>query len=126
MCNRDILVSDQDPGLFVSDIQDTPTKNHFYFLLFEGTFILFYKDKKVIKESQNRKKSKFFLLALLDWRVRIRTNNDGSGSGRSKIIRILKSEINKYRNLYHRERILETSTLSCNEEEEEITKPPTR
>jgi hypothetical protein len=28
--------------------------------------------------------------------------------------------------LYHRERILETSTLSCNEEEEEITKPPTR
>jgi hypothetical protein len=28
--------------------------------------------------------------------------------------------------LYHRERILKTSTLSCNEEEEEITKPPTR
>ncbi len=28
--------------------------------------------------------------------------------------------------LYHRERILRTSTLSCNEEEEEITKPPTR
>jgi hypothetical protein len=27
--------------------------------------------------------------------------------------------------LYHRERILETSTLSCNEEEEGITKPPT-
>ncbi len=30
------------------------------------------------------------------------------------------------KHLYHRERILETSTLSCNEEEEEITKPPTR
>jgi hypothetical protein len=29
-------------------------------------------------------------------------------------------------NLYHRERILETSTLSCNEEKEEITKPPKR
>ncbi len=29
-------------------------------------------------------------------------------------------------NLYHRERILETSTLSCNEEEEDITKPPKR
>ncbi len=29
-------------------------------------------------------------------------------------------------NVYHRERILETSTLSCNEEEEEITKPPKR
>jgi hypothetical protein len=28
--------------------------------------------------------------------------------------------------LYHRERILETSTLSCNKEEEEITKPPKR
>ncbi len=28
--------------------------------------------------------------------------------------------------VYHRERILETSTLSCNEEEEEITKPPTK
>ncbi len=28
--------------------------------------------------------------------------------------------------VYHRERILETSTLSCNEEKEEITKPPTR
>jgi hypothetical protein len=28
--------------------------------------------------------------------------------------------------LYHREQILKTSTLSCNEEEEEITKPPTR
>jgi hypothetical protein len=28
--------------------------------------------------------------------------------------------------MYHRERILETSTLSCNEEEEGITKPPTR
>ena len=26
--------------------------------------------------------------------------------------------------VYHRERILKTSTLSCNEEEEEITKPP--
>jgi hypothetical protein len=32
----------------------------------------------------------------------------------------------KSRPLYHRERILETSTLSCNEEEEEITKPPKR
>ncbi len=31
-----------------------------------------------------------------------------------------------FTHLYHRERILETSTLSCNEEEEEITKPPTR
>ncbi len=28
--------------------------------------------------------------------------------------------------VYHRERILKISTLSCNEEEEEFTKPPTR
>ena len=28
--------------------------------------------------------------------------------------------------VYHRERILKTSTLSCNEEKEEITKPPTK
>jgi hypothetical protein len=32
----------------------------------------------------------------------------------------------KSQKVYHRERILETSTLSCNEEEEEITKPPKR
>ncbi len=31
-----------------------------------------------------------------------------------------------FERVYHRERILETSTLSCNEEEEEITKPPKR
>jgi hypothetical protein len=34
--------------------------------------------------------------------------------------------ISLYIPLYHRERILKTSTLSCSEEEEEITKPPTR
>ncbi len=32
----------------------------------------------------------------------------------------------RYLLVYHRERILETSTLSCNEEEEDITKPPKR
>jgi hypothetical protein len=36
------------------------------------------------------------------------------------------TETKKTKKLYHRERILETSTLSCNEEEEEITKPPKR
>jgi hypothetical protein len=40
----------------------------------------------------------------------------------------IKSKIKyiKSAKVYHRERILETSTLSCNEEEEEITKPPKR
>ncbi len=40
-----------------------------------------------------------------------------------------KSSVNKKvknEEVYHRERILETSTLSCDEEEEEITKPPKR
>jgi hypothetical protein len=32
----------------------------------------------------------------------------------------------RFSSLYHRERILKTSTLSCNEEKEEITKPPTK
>jgi hypothetical protein len=35
-------------------------------------------------------------------------------------------KVEHHHNLYHRERILKTSTLSCNEEKEEITKPPTR
>ncbi len=38
----------------------------------------------------------------------------------------LKKAGNGKKGLYHRERILETSTLSCNEEEEDITKPPKR
>jgi hypothetical protein len=42
-------------------------------------------------------------------------------SGPRKLIKIY-----QIRPLYHRERILETSTLSCNKEEEEITKPPKR
>ncbi len=38
----------------------------------------------------------------------------------------LRKEFSCFMVVYHRERILETSTLSCNEEEEEITKPPKR
>ncbi len=38
----------------------------------------------------------------------------------------MKEVAEKNKTVYHRERILETSTLSCNEEEEEITKPPKR
>jgi hypothetical protein len=41
--------------------------------------------------------------------------------------KIYRSTKRKYDTVvYHRERILKTSTLSCNEEKEEITKPPTR
>ncbi len=39
---------------------------------------------------------------------------------------VLPTNVSVKKGMYHRERILETSTLSCNEEEEEITKPPTR
>ncbi len=42
-------------------------------------------------------------------------------------IRILSRQDKKNKKkLYHRERILETSTPTCNEEKEEITKPPPR
>ncbi len=46
----------------------------------------------------------------------------------SNILDKIRSSISYWKcyNLYHRERILETSTLSCNEEEEDITKPPKR
>ncbi len=43
-----------------------------------------------------------------------------------KCIQRILSILAEYVYLYHRERILETSTLSCSEEEEEITKPPKR
>ncbi len=43
-----------------------------------------------------------------------------------EILRRYSDQFETYKRLYHRERILETSTLSCNEEKEEITKPPTK
>ncbi len=46
----------------------------------------------------------------------------GGGSGADSV----EARVLLLPRLYHRERILKTSTLSCNEEEEEITKPPTR
>ncbi len=55
------------------------------------------------------------------------TNADPRGSGSGSWSDFEVKQVNFYIYLmYHRGRILETSTLSCNEEEEEITKPPTR
>jgi hypothetical protein len=50
-------------------------------LLFEGTFTSFFKDKEVIKMSQNSKNQIVLLFLLDEGRIRIRTNNGGSGSG---------------------------------------------
>jgi hypothetical protein len=44
--------SDQDPAIFVIDLQEA-NKNHFFkfcLLLFEGTFTSFFKDKKYKKK----------------------------------------------------------------------------
>ena len=70
-----------------------------------------------------------------DGRVAGNINCDGHGGQRLEscsyfasfaiYVYIVTSPSNGY-SVYHRERILETSTLSCNEEEEEITKPPKR
>ncbi len=46
-----------DPAIFVSDIQDA--FKFLCLLLFEGTFTSFFKDKKVIKKSQNSRNQGF-------------------------------------------------------------------
>jgi hypothetical protein len=48
-----LWLTDPDPALFVSDLQDANLKYFFGLLLIEGTFISFFKDKKVTKKSQN-------------------------------------------------------------------------
>jgi hypothetical protein len=51
-----------DPAIFV-DLQDANKKffsKFIYLLLFEGTFTLFFKDKKVIKKSQNSRNQGFY------------------------------------------------------------------
>ena len=72
-----IRILDPDPAIFVIDLQDISKKlnflhNFFCLLLFEGTFTLFFKDKKSQKESHNSD-SRFFLIFLHDdRRIRIR------------------------------------------------------
>jgi hypothetical protein len=69
--------------LFSSVAFKMQTKNKFYTLLFEGTFT------SVLKEVTKQQKSRFPLLFLLDdGTIRMRTNNEGSGSGRPKNILI--------------------------------------
>ncbi len=79
--------SDPDPALFVIGFQDAK-KNKFFsdlacFLLFEGTFTSVFKDKKVIKRSQNSRNQGFsYFICLM---------MEGSGSGRPTNIRTLRS-----------------------------------
>jgi hypothetical protein len=49
---------------------------------------LHYSSKCIKKLQNSRYETKVFLNFLLDGGLRIRTNNDGSGNGRSKIVRI--------------------------------------
>jgi hypothetical protein len=80
--------TEPDPALFVRDLQDAKKNQNFlafYFLKVHLHYFL-----KIKLSSRCHKtveiKARFFLLCLLDdgRRIRIRTNNDGSGSGRSK------------------------------------------
>ncbi len=87
--------TDPDPQIRTTDLRMrillflSVTFKFFYFLLFEYTLHQSSR-QNVIKQY----KSRFFLLFLLDdGRIRIRTNIDGSGSLRSKSIRILRIRI---------------------------------
>ncbi len=75
--DRCLWLTDPDPALFVSDLQHA-TKNIFclLLLLFERTFISFFKDDRVLKMSRNCRNLCFsykFILMIA-----------GSGSGRPK------------------------------------------
>ncbi len=79
--------TDPDPGLdpipFVSGLPRSQ-KIIFYLLLFEGTFASFLKDKKSQRSHKTVEMKVFLLFLLDDGRIRVHTNNDTSGSGRSK------------------------------------------
>jgi hypothetical protein len=76
---------DPDPAIFVIDLQDANKKlfifNFFCLLLFEGTFTLFFKDKK----SQNSKNQGFsyYFYMMIEGSGSIPLTN-GSGSERPK------------------------------------------
>jgi hypothetical protein len=57
---------DPDPAIFVCDLQDKLFCFFAYYLLFEGTFTPFFKDRKSHKEVTKQLESMFFFLFLLD------------------------------------------------------------
>jgi hypothetical protein len=93
--------TDPDPGIRTTDLRivifcQRPSTHQQKIIFFPSFLLIRYflkvklkhssKIKKVLTMSQNRKKSRFFLLFLLfDGRIRIRNraNSDGSGFGRS-------------------------------------------
>ncbi len=83
------LDTDQEPAIFVSDLQSGNVKFYFCLLLFGGTFASFFKDKK----SQNSRNEGFYSYFCLIIEgsgsgSTPRINGSGSGSRRSKNIRI--------------------------------------
>jgi hypothetical protein len=80
-----------DPAIFVLDLQDANKKQFFkkFFCLFHLKVHLTFKDKKVIKKSQNRRNQVFsYYFSLMI---------EGSRSRRSKNIRILRIRIQIYK-----------------------------
>ncbi len=59
-------------------------------VLFEVTFTLGFKDKDIKKSQDSR--NQVFLFLIDDGRIKIRTNNDGSGSRRPKNLRIREAQ----------------------------------
>ncbi len=70
-----------DPGLFVSDLQDTYSKNFFrvFLLITFGRYRY-----QHFQHSHNSRSQGFFTLLLNDGRIRIIPLTNGSGSGRTK------------------------------------------
>jgi hypothetical protein len=70
---------DPDPAIFVIDLQDANKKQFFLkllcVLLFEGTFMSFFKDKKSTRSHKTVGIKVFLTFLLGDGRIRIRTSD---------------------------------------------------
>jgi hypothetical protein len=88
--------ADPDPAIFVSDLHNSQQTHFFGRLLFEGTFTSFFKNKKIIKESQNSRNqcfSYYFCLMIEGLGSGSGSVTNGSGSGRPINIWILRIRI---------------------------------